>query len=242
MKRIHDPDRLLQVPPVPETSLKLHHAPAGMLALDPVVASSTFPSASPLEAPTSSASLSRGTIPRASDTAFPSISDSGLSSQTPASTIAATEFVAGSSRDGGAGNSIEPITAQSDEPLSHGETLNRLAKRKVDETLQQSAPPPKRLRQSRTCRKCAVEDCPGRKQVEYCVNRCRDCDDPFRIITLEIPGRGNRDIIGDSNAAAVNAASVANSQKRCIHSSGGGVVNGYGAVVQAQWAGYSSTG
>ncbi|KAJ7193618.1 hypothetical protein GGX14DRAFT_378783, partial [Mycena pura] len=33
----------------------------------------------------------------------------------------------------------------------------------------------KRERQSRTCRKCAIDECPGKGKVDYCVNKCRDC-------------------------------------------------------------------
>ncbi|KAK7034394.1 hypothetical protein R3P38DRAFT_2415830, partial [Favolaschia claudopus] len=53
-----------------------------------------------------------------------------------------------------------------------------LMKRKVDKTLQLSAPPAKRPRHGRTCRKCAINACPGKGNVNYCVNSCRDCGKP----------------------------------------------------------------
>ncbi|KAJ7673644.1 hypothetical protein DFH06DRAFT_1123328 [Mycena polygramma] len=65
--------------------------------------------------------------------------------------------------------------APGSQPLSHGETLQQLAKRKVSDNLQQSAPAPKKPRKARTCRKCAIESCPGKATSNYCRNKCRDC-------------------------------------------------------------------
>jgi hypothetical protein len=38
-----------------------------------------------------------------------------------------------------------------------------------------SKPATKTARKGRTCRKCGVEGCPGRKEVKHCTNMCRDC-------------------------------------------------------------------
>ncbi|KAJ7223232.1 hypothetical protein GGX14DRAFT_352286, partial [Mycena pura] len=189
MKHIHDPNRLKMVPPLPQTTLKLHHAPAGMRALDIGE-----------EAP---------------HVDLPSISFMGLSGSSASSTIAATQFIAGSSATGShlpehlssplmtllssghsSGTSAPSVDATQviagssgalDAPrlaggaqvhpqsLSHGETMQQLAKRKVSDDLQQSAPPPKKPRKARTCRKCGVETCPGRATSRYCCNKCQDC-------------------------------------------------------------------
>ncbi|KAJ7214561.1 hypothetical protein GGX14DRAFT_611156 [Mycena pura] len=77
MSRIHDPTRFQFTPAVPETTLKPHHVPGGMLSLEPLL-----------------------TMPDEVISLPSIISDSGLSSGTSApSTIAATQFVAGSSRN-----------------------------------------------------------------------------------------------------------------------------------------------
>ena len=36
-------------------------------------------------------------------------------------------------------------------------------------------PVAKAVRKSRTCRKCAIEGCAGRKEVKHCTNMCWDC-------------------------------------------------------------------
>ncbi|KAJ6570374.1 hypothetical protein B0H10DRAFT_1840261, partial [Mycena sp. CBHHK59/15] len=173
MKRIHDPNRLQMVPSVPQTTLKLHHVPAGMLSLG---TSDETPRIDP-----------------------PSISFTGLSSgASTSSTIATTQFIAGSSNAAlpsfEAASRIDPSAQEpaprtsssgspaarearvpGPQPLSHGETLHQLAKRKVGDDLQQSEPPPKKPRKGRTCRKCGIESCPRKATWKYCCNKCQDC-------------------------------------------------------------------
>ncbi|KAJ6552381.1 hypothetical protein B0H10DRAFT_1824353 [Mycena sp. CBHHK59/15] len=101
------------------------------------------------------------------------VSSSGLSSGTSsAATIAATRFIAGSSRTAPTESiSTEPPPSQ----MSHGAILTELSKRRVEAAALESEPPQKKARQERTCRKCAVQDCPGKGNVKWCRNPCRDC-------------------------------------------------------------------
>lgn len=167
MKQINDPNRLQHVLSVPETILKLHHVPSGMLSLgsdtgdgdqSPPAINTTVPTAG-----LSSSALSSGT-------SVPSV-------------VAATQFAAGSS------NSAAPIEPPINDPprkslqLTHSEILQQLAKRQVEGDLQQSQPPAKKPRQERTCRKCANDDCPGKGKVKFCVNPCRDCGKEGKDLT-----------------------------------------------------------
>ncbi|KAJ6612877.1 hypothetical protein B0H10DRAFT_2050822, partial [Mycena sp. CBHHK59/15] len=201
MKQIHDPNRLLKVPEVPQTTLKLHHVSAGLLSLDTVDEAlsrvdpqapservtrfspsglSSDTSAPSTIAATQFAAGSSGVQSRSLDSASQSdpppmevdlgISTSALSSGSSApAIIAATEFVAGSS-SGSASVSAAAASQLAVGPLSHQEALHQLAKRKVGTDLQQSEPPPKKQRKGRTCRKCAIDSCPGKGKVDYCVN------------------------------------------------------------------------
>jgi hypothetical protein len=182
MKQIHDPNRLLMVPPVPQTTLKLHHAPAGMLSLR------TIDQIPHVDTPETSTRFSNGALasfeagPRINPSAqaVPRISSSGLSSGTSApSVVAATQFIAGSSSslmvNPSRSAEAAPVPRLGPQPLSHAEIMQQLAKRKVGEDMQQSEPPPKKPRKGRTCRKCALDSCPGKAKVDYCCNTCKDC-------------------------------------------------------------------
>ncbi|KAJ7488604.1 hypothetical protein B0H11DRAFT_2230137 [Mycena galericulata] len=150
MSQIYDPKRLAFMPPVPETTLKPHHVPHGMLSLEPLLTISPEPTPGPDK-----------------------ISYSGLSSGTsdPA-TIATTQFAAGSSTTRESDGSVS--TPQSSP--SQDTVLKELAKRRVDDSMAHSEPAPKKPRHGRTCRKCYKESCPGKKSVKSCRNKCRDCD------------------------------------------------------------------
>ncbi|KAF8056942.1 hypothetical protein FPV67DRAFT_1637573 [Lyophyllum atratum] len=52
-------------------------------------------------------------------------------------------------------------------------TADALARKRAADTL--VGPPEKRPRKPRTCRKCAVEKCPGRRNINLCKSQCRDC-------------------------------------------------------------------
>ncbi|KAJ6560524.1 hypothetical protein DFH09DRAFT_1083397 [Mycena vulgaris] len=100
------------------------------------------------------------------------LSSSGLfSGSSSAATIAATSFVTGSSRG-------ESHLVPADIPLpemSPAAILAELSKRRVEVGVHESEPPAMKQRRERTCRKCAVPECPGRGNVKSCRNRCRDC-------------------------------------------------------------------
>jgi hypothetical protein len=53
--------------------------------------------------------------------------------------------------------------------------MQQLVKRKVGEDIQQSELPLKKPHKGRTCRKCALDLCPGKAKVDYCCNTCKDC-------------------------------------------------------------------
>ncbi|KAJ6779221.1 hypothetical protein DFH09DRAFT_1091851 [Mycena vulgaris] len=150
MNQIHDPKRLQFTPAVPETALKAHHVPSGMLPLKSLLTMTPEPTSLPND-----------------------VSYSGLSSGTsgPAK-ISATQFIAGPSR----AQDTDVVVAASKPPVaSQPAILKELSRRRVDEAIAVSQPAAKRPRHGRTCRKCYVETCMGKGKVEYCRNKCRDC-------------------------------------------------------------------
>ncbi|KAJ7170171.1 hypothetical protein C8R46DRAFT_1266577 [Mycena filopes] len=149
MKEIHDPRRLELAPPVPQTALTPHSVLSGMLSLTPVDEAAADSSTTTQAPP--SMNLVGGL-------------SSGAAS---AATIAGTVFAAGSSRAA----AIDPPVAA----VSSREVLTELSKRRVEEAAHESEPAPKRARRERTCRKCAVPDCPGKGSVKSCRNPCQDC-------------------------------------------------------------------
>lgn len=73
----------------------------------------------------------------------------------------------------------DSTTVQS-KPLNlQTQTIQLVARQKVMQTAQLRQPSPRNQprtqRKDRTCRKCAVSGCPGRKQVTLCLNMCQDC-------------------------------------------------------------------
>ncbi|KAJ7431318.1 hypothetical protein B0H11DRAFT_2131492 [Mycena galericulata] len=193
MKQIHDPNRLLMVPSIPQTTLKLHHAPAGMLSLGtsddalrvdpPSISFTGFSSGTSTSSTIAATQFIAGSsnapahIDLSAKEPASRTSYSGLSSGSSApSVVAATQFIAGSSSSGVDDSRLEgEARVPGPQPLSHGETLHQLAKRKVGNGLQQSEPPPKKPRKGRTCRKCTIESCPGKATWKYCCNKCQDC-------------------------------------------------------------------
>jgi hypothetical protein len=55
------------------------------------------------------------------------------------------------------------------------ETQIVLASEQRVSTQQQRKAVTHKPRKGRTCRKCAIGDCPGRRRVQDCQNQCRDC-------------------------------------------------------------------
>ncbi|KAJ7462852.1 hypothetical protein FB451DRAFT_1043554, partial [Mycena latifolia] len=157
MKRIHDPNRLQMVPQIPETTLTLHHVPSGMLSFDSDATDTSLPAIQP-SSPAPAAGIS--TLGPFSGTSDPSA-------------VAPTQFIAGSSS--GAFTIDPQLTPPAPKDPAQPQILNHLAKRKVTEVLEKSRPAAKKPRHTRTCRKCAIESCPGKGKVDYCVNTCRDC-------------------------------------------------------------------
>lgn len=150
LQQIYDPKRTKMVPLVPQTSMQLHDAPRGMLPLPAELEPTTPIPSSP-----------------------PTVSGTGLTSASSATAIAATVFVAGSSR------AADPV------PEVLPNHIQLLAKRKVSQVVldTEASRQPKKPRQTRTCRKCGraspkvagVAGCRGAKEVQYCTNTCRDC-------------------------------------------------------------------
>ncbi|KAJ6488384.1 hypothetical protein DFH09DRAFT_1455696 [Mycena vulgaris] len=137
--------------------MRLHEAPSGMLALPMTDTIAEVPSLS-----------------------NPRVSYSGLvSGASSAATIAATQFVAGSSRNftDHPVESTQPPQQTALPAQSHQQTLQILAKRRVDDVVRETEAGPPRKRAKRSCRKCGTPspDCRGAKEVKLCNNLCRDC-------------------------------------------------------------------
>ncbi|KAJ6474739.1 hypothetical protein DFH09DRAFT_1293524 [Mycena vulgaris] len=137
--------------------MRLHEAPSGMLALPMTDTIAEVPSLS-----------------------NPRVSYSGLvSGASSAATIAATQFVAGSSRNftDRPVESTQPPQQTALPAQSHQQTLQILAKRRVDDVVRETEAGPPRKRAKRSCRKCETPspDCRGAKEVKLCNNLCRDC-------------------------------------------------------------------
>ena len=64
----------------------------------------------------------------------------------------------------------EPSTAPGPSFQSHSAAVSKVVAAKSLYN-----PAAKVARKSRTCRKCAMESCPGKKEVKYCSNPCQDC-------------------------------------------------------------------
>ncbi|KAJ6632493.1 hypothetical protein B0H10DRAFT_1938098 [Mycena sp. CBHHK59/15] len=140
MSQIHDPKRLQFTPAVPETTLKPNNVPSGMLSLEPLLAMSPEPASPPDK-----------------------ISYSGLSSGTSGpATIAATQFVAGSSR-AQEPDAVIPMSQLQPSPASSQNTiLKELSRKRVDDSIAISQPAAKKPRQGQTCRKCYILTCMGK--------------------------------------------------------------------------------
>ncbi|KAJ7868118.1 hypothetical protein B0H13DRAFT_2558970 [Mycena leptocephala] len=121
MKQVHNPNRLLMVPPVPQTIPKLHHAPVGMLSLRTIDQTLTL---------------------------------------TPRRLLQDLAMICGGSTGAKAG-------ATTGVPCRDNAAAG--------EDMQQSEPLLKKPRKDRTCRKCALDSCPGKAKVDYCCNTCKDC-------------------------------------------------------------------
>lgn len=53
--------------------------------------------------------------------------------------------------------------------------VEMLSRKRVADSILQRQPVTKKARKARTCGKCAVPGCPGRKAVQNCRNPCQDC-------------------------------------------------------------------
>ncbi|KAJ7718468.1 hypothetical protein B0H16DRAFT_1337422, partial [Mycena metata] len=150
--RLQNPARALAAPVVPETQLKLHSAPSGMLPLfdEPLISfngSSVLPQA---------------------------ISYSGLSSGTSApSIIASTYFIAGPSSSAAFASEQGSSRALMPAPPSQATVLQQLARKHVADGM--PIPALSKKRKTRTCRKCGIPSCKGRRGWKDCVNKCQDC-------------------------------------------------------------------
>ena len=69
----------------------------------------------------------------------------------------------------------QPLTSNpSSERLTTRETIEKLARKRVADSLAERLPA-KKARKRRTCVKCAEPRCPGSQTVKNCKNPCRDC-------------------------------------------------------------------
>ncbi|KAK7017165.1 hypothetical protein R3P38DRAFT_2784848 [Favolaschia claudopus] len=149
MAQLSEPTRLSSAPKVPETVMKPHRVPAGLLALEDV------PSAEPTVAATSQCP------PEPS----PIVLSAGLGSNAgiAASTLV---FTAGSSCS--SATPVQLTLAPPQEML-----IQQLSRKRAADSLPQNPIANKRAR--RTCRKCAIQYCNGSRNVDLCQNKCRDC-------------------------------------------------------------------
>ncbi len=75
-------------------------------------------------------------------------------------------------------NNQQPFPTPEPQGYSAHSQLQLVARRRVVQSaqLRQSSPRNQpRTRKDRTCRKCGIPGCSGRKQVSLCQNKCQDC-------------------------------------------------------------------
>lgn len=68
--------------------------------------------------------------------------------------------------------------------IDHRQQIELVARQRVADQLRKRTVVNKQ-RKNRTCRKCAVSECPGKRRVSDCKNPCRDCG------KVECPGRNS---------------------------------------------------
>lgn len=118
----------------------------------------------------------------AADT-MPHFSEFGLSSGTAsAAEIAATQFAAGPSRSSGSGGTLVPILSSQSQPPT---IAAQLSTKRVEEQLTSATTITKRPRKTRTCRKCGIPSCKGKRGWTDCENKCRDCGKSGRDLSCK---------------------------------------------------------
>lgn len=65
----------------------------------------------------------------------------------------------------------------SNQPINSREMASEAARQRVVDRVELSRPQ-KKPRKQRTCAKCAVPSCPGKKSVSSCKGNCQDCASP----------------------------------------------------------------
>lgn len=145
---IHDPRRSEHAPAVPDQRRQLHHVPSGLrhvLMPQQIAASASHPGI-----PTEPAVLwERSRSLQATESGEPA----------PMDVDTAQDPIPGPS-----------IAAHYD----NREQVDLLARQRVTDAIEKRKPA-HAPRKRRTCRKCALRDCPGSQKVSNCRNPCRDC-------------------------------------------------------------------
>jgi hypothetical protein len=67
------------------------------------------------------------------------------------------------------------FSVSGEQPLNSAEQRCLLVNKRVGEHLEQSTAKRPRPRQGRTCRKCGIQSCSGKKEIKKCIHKCRHC-------------------------------------------------------------------